>query len=324
MVRNPRSGPTQSGNVDGSEQPGGRRVKNKISSAIYYTSGVVILGYLLYSTGPANIIETTLSTRLTSLIGALALTLLAAGGRYYKLNLLLPNYRALDVFSIFLFSRLGKEFSYVGHFTPLLKKSYRSVDTAENLIVDRYTEVLATSILGSIACVMFFRSESLYYLIVAMIMGAFVVLCALPFVSIAKYSFKTVLLSRAAASISKIQSQLHFDRPFLVLMAFSIVVTMLDFYVVAVILGSFDVSIDFVVIPIVWASSAIVAVATFIFMGTTEYSILYLYERYASIGHATTLSYLIASRVVNFLSILGMALLYYGLELSSRSRMTPK
>jgi len=297
-------------------------MKSKLYNIIYYASGAVIIGYLLISIGFENIVKTIQATDIVFLLSALSITIIATLIRYFKLRLILNDLSLMESLNVFLFSRLGRELSFAGYFIPLLKKNFRKSKTAEDLIVDRYTEVFSTLLIGLICSFFLFQREYLYYLIIVSIGGAFLFSVIFPFVNIGKLKFKRRFFLKIQKSLSNIQEPLKFNRIFFILASSSIISTILDFVVVYILIISFDVDVEIMAIPVIWAASALLAILLFVIMGTTEFSMIYLYERYAGVGKDVTLSYIIVSRIINFLCIILLAMVYYILEATLKLKNT--
>lgn len=296
--------------------------KRKILNTLYYTSGALIIGYLIVSIGIREIITTIAHTDILLLISAVGVTLIASAVRIIKLHSILKNISFIDIFNIFIFSRLGKELSFAGYFIPLAKKDFRKTEIAENLIIDRYTEIFATLFIGFACSLFYIQADLIYYLILTTLACVFIGAIIFPFVPLHKLKSRIKIISKILTSVTNIQSKLSFNKAWLTIFIYSVVSTILDFYVVYLIITSFNVSLNPMLIPIIWASSALVSIAFFIIMGTTEVAMIYLYERYAMLSNKVILSYIIVSRVVNFLSILIMALTYYLLELYLKFKST--
>lgn len=297
-------------------------MKSKLYNIVYYASGVIIIGYLLFSIGLNNIVETIYATDVVFLSSALLITIIATVLRYFKFRLILNDLTFMESLNVFLFSRLGRELSFAGYFIPLLKKNFRKSKTAEDLIVDRYTEVFSTLFIGAICSFFLFQKDFLYYLIVASIGGAFLASVVFPFINIRKIKLKRKFFLKIQNSLSNIQEKLKFNRLFFILASSSIISTILDFIVVYILIISFNVDVNILAIPVVWAASALLAIVLFVIMGTTEVSMIYLYERYAGVGKDITLSYIIISRIINFLCIILLAIFYYSLEATLKLKKT--
>ena len=265
--------------------------------------GLAILAYVLFSIGIHRIVTVVAQAQALPMLLALVLALASWGLRLWKLRLLLkggPN--EAHYFEVFIASRTGKELSQVGYFFPLLAKRLRSGGTLAALLVDRYIETLAT---------------------VAIALGCTFVVGALPWGQFFRITFVLLLGVMASAAVAPIPTPLRGPGVLLRLMAhgrslqqtlrkslcdlggvvgLTFLATLLDFLVVRIIFLSLGVEVRFACIPIVWAATALVSVATLTAYGPGDYSSIHLYQLLAEVPTETTAAMLILGR-----GLIGMA-----------------
>jgi hypothetical protein len=272
--------------------------------------GVAILAYVLFSIGVHRIIGVVAQARVLPISLALVLALASWGLRLWKLQLLLkggPN--AAHYFEIFIASRTGKELSQVGYFFPLLAKRLRSAGTFAALLVDRYIETLAT--LAIALCCTF-------------------VVEFLPWGQFFRVALIVLLGVMASAAVAPIPAPLRGPDVLLRLMAhgralqqtlrvslcdlggvvsLTFLATFLDFFVVRIIFLSLGVEIRFACIPIVWAATALVSVATLTAYGPGDYSTIHLYRLLDQVPAEATAAMLILGRGLIGMVSLGLFVL---------------
>jgi hypothetical protein len=265
--------------------------------------GLAILVYVLFSIGIHRIITVVSQAQALPMVLALVLALASWGLRLWKLRLLLkggPN--EAHYFEVFIASRTGKELSQFGYFFPLLAKRLRSGGTLAALLVDRYIETLATVVIA---------------------LGCTFVVGALPWGQFFRITFIVLLGVMASAAVTPIPAPRRGPDVLLRLMAhgrslqqtlraslcdlggvvgLTLLATLLDFVVVRIIFLSLGVEVRLACIPIVWAATALVSVATLTAYGPGDYSTIHLYRVLSQVPAESTAAMLILGR-----GLIGMA-----------------
>lgn len=281
-----------------------------IQRSFFYILSVALSGYVLLSIGPANIVREILSTDFFMAGISLLVALCALIIRVYKLKIL-SKMETSTVMQIFIASRLGKEISFVGYFIPLAEKKNRENNTFSSLIADRYIEIFATLLLALLSCIFVLGSGHFETILFLSIAGAFIFILAAPFfpVALASRISSNNLFNKLITSITLLQQQLKLSRGMLLIYVLSIISTILDFVSAQYALRAYEVEVNVGYVAIVWASSAMVSMIAFMIIGSTEITVIYLYQYLARVGSATTASFVILSRAINLFA-LGSLFLY--------------
>lgn len=269
---------------------------------VFYVLGGGILLYVILSIGVGNIYHSMISADATLLFFGLALTALAAAVRIYKFNQLLDNMSLSRTLEIFVSSRIGKEVSFIGHFMPLIKKSNRQGGVFKNLIIDRYTEILATLLIAFISFFLVWQRNAVMLLLSGATTVCLALMLTLPFISssLLRRQYTNKLMMKITGFIKSLQERLKLNsNKVLQIYLLSVISTILDFCAALVIFNAYDVSLNFFYIPITWASSALASMLAFMLIGVTEVSVIYLYSFLAGVKEAVTASFLIVSRILN-------------------------
>jgi hypothetical protein len=272
--------------------------------------GLAILAYVLFSVGLQRIVAVASRARAAPMILALTLALGSWGLRLWKLRLLLAgDPSAAHYFEIFVASRTGKELSQAGYFLPLLAKRLRSGGTLAALLVDRYLETLTTLVIA-LCCALaaaplpwgwFFQGT---FVIVIALMAA-VVMTPVP-----ALRRGPGLLLRIMAHGRSIQEAVRVSlRDLGGVVALTFLATLLDFLVVKIIFVALDVQVQLLHIPIVWAATALVSVATLTAYGPGDYSTVHLYHLLGGVPPEATAAMLLLGRGAVGMTSLGFFVL---------------
>jgi len=272
--------------------------------------GLAILAYVLFSIGFHRIIGAVARAHALPMMLALSLSLLSWGLRSWKLRLLLRGSPlAANYFEIFVASRTGKELSQAGYFLPLFAKRLRSVGTLAALLVDRYLETLATLVIA-LCCALAAASLPWGWFL----RGAFVIvlglMAAMVVTPVPALQRGPGLLLRIMAHGRSLQGALRVSlRDLGGVVSLTLLATLLDFLVVKIIFMALDVQVQVIHIPIVWAATALVSVATLTAYGPGDYSTVHLYHLLGNVPPEATAAMLILGRGAVGMASLGFFVL---------------
>lgn len=272
--------------------------------------GSVILICLFYNIGFGNILISLQSCRPEFLLAAAIVTLLATAGRILKFKTLLGNPGLAEVIKIYLFSKIGKEVSFLGNFSPLVLEKFRNAAIAQKLLVERYIEVFCTLLFG------FFASLILTFSMDNCPVFLLTILCAI----LAMTLVVTADISHVLRKISTPKGFVNFitefrnairkpksNEVFVAVIFLSAIATLLDFVSAFLIFKALGLEVSFLLIPPVWAVSGLVSIATFMQIGTGDWSAVYLYRIMAGIPDAGTAAMIVLHKLlllVNLLAVL--------------------
>jgi uncharacterized membrane protein YbhN (UPF0104 family) len=297
-------------------------MKNILKKSFFYLLSVALIFYIIYSIGISNIYKAFASVNIYIIALAIFISILATLIRIYKFKLLLRNKDWQAILEIFITSRLGKEVSFAGYFVPLIKKNNRNDGTFQNLVIDRYTEILSTLLIALISC--FFALKNSYLeSIIFITIGIFTLFLTLvPFVKIPRLGSYAVLV-KLTQTAQNLKERLSLNSRYISkIHILSILATLLDFLTALIVFKAFGTDVNFMIISIIWASSGLVSILTFMIIGSTEISVIYLYNILAGINKAVTASFVIISRIINVL-VLGIIFLYYALLFKKKHSVIP-
>ncbi|HEY0891756.1 MAG TPA: hypothetical protein VGE32_01795 [Cellvibrio sp.] len=292
-------------------------ITKKIFNLVYRCLGPVILFYIFWLIGFDQIKETLLGLTLSAILVILLLKILATICRLAKYIIFNRQYSVLQNAEIYLSAKIGGEISIVGHFSPLLNDEFRSAKTVQLLLIDRYLEVYATFIVAFI-CALFFLGEHYFYWGASIFFAAGLVAASVPFFFRVRWRSRIAIFDRALDLACKLNGYLRENSRLLaVLLALSILSSLLEFMIVKMIFDALDVHVDFPIIPIVWAIGGVVGYLTFLSVGTAEITSLVLFTKLAKISDYSIASMIIVAKVFIALSSLCVYLLIQLLKLAA-------
>jgi MoaA/NifB/PqqE/SkfB family radical SAM enzyme len=294
----------------------------RLTNFFLYILGIAIILYLIQKIGLSNIINSIRTTNPNYLIILLGIIIGSSILRIYKIKILFGHFNPATLVEIFLFSRIGKEISMVGYFSPLVQKRMRNIKTARNLIFDRYLEIIATLALGLLAVIFLFIKQPGYLMLIFIgaISAPLVALLLALKLNISKGWLRFKLLSKLSDQIQLIQ-QLPRDLSYgcFGLVILSLVTTGLDFLLIKMIFQALGYAVDFSQVALTWNICGLVSCITFMSLGTTEYSSVLLYNKLFNIPEAVVASMIIIIKTLTLAGILVYFL--FRLYLGSKSNL---
>lgn len=289
-----------------------KNVKRVVRKSFFYLLSAGLLSYIVISIGPANIYHALSTTNLRMILVGLFISMVAIAIRVYKFRILLNNKDWNSLLEVFVSSRIGKEVSFAGYFVPLLKKDNRKDGTLQNLIIDRYTEILSTLLLAFLSFFFIPHKGSLTPFLFISIGGCTLVMLVIPFIRILKITtFERFKVMRNLLEfVHNLQARLKLNSRYILrIYVLSLLATSLDFVVSFCTFEALGTHVYFFFIPIVWASGALASMLSFMIVGSADISVIYLYYLLAGINKAVSATFNIIARLLN-IAVLGFLFLY--------------
>lgn len=281
-----------------------KKLFKTLFNILFYGAGLFLIVFFLSKIGFRTILENIKAIPPVVLIGLIGLSCVAGVARVVKLNMLLKGLSLSSILEIYLFSKIGKELSIIGYFSPLFKKKLRKVNTAQTLIIDRYMETVATILIALFSLLFVFPGLKWKWFFLAAFVGLLAAAVLIVIFKVPEREFKFKLIQKIFRLVRSIQDYLsQFSKVNLYILLLSIGATIIDFTILYLVFSALGVSFYFFYVPIIWAISGFVALITFMNIGPGELSSIYLFENLCGINAAKTGSMIIVTRAISFTTL---------------------
>ncbi|WNO10649.1 lysylphosphatidylglycerol synthase domain-containing protein [Teredinibacter sp. KSP-S5-2] len=284
----------------------------RIGKYFYQFAGVGLLLWLIWGIGINAIWDAVSNVSVTSLVLLCFIGVLSLCLRMIKVSLLNSNLTWRDSSEIALISRIGAQISMFLSIAPVAQKRFRQASVLNGLLVDRVLEVLATLVIALLFSLLLIFKHDWIGVFSAIFSFQIIVFFLFLRVKIRKFS-RFNIVHKIVEQLDRFTSTFLKEKKLLLrLSALTFVATLCDFLCVFIVFGALGVEFHFGYIPIIWAVSSTVGMITFLNVGPSEISWVYLFTTLVNVSSVYTSAMILITR---FFDIVVLLMTYIGIAI---------